>query len=96
VNGAVIVERIKDTRAPFYRPPLPSQESESVDPGILTLMKRCWDEEQSERPTFDEITKTLKSINNGKSALFIVSRIRARCLRLFKFRVLTFDSYFIH
>jgi len=72
LNCAAIVERIKDTRDPFYRPPLPPQESESVDPGILTLMKRCWTEEPSERPTFDEITKTLKSINKGKLALFVV------------------------
>jgi len=60
------MERIKDTHAPFYRPPLPQQESEGVHPGILTLMKQCWAEEPSERPSFDEVAKSLKLINKGK------------------------------
>ena len=66
VNGLVIVERIKDTRTPFYRPELPQQEADGVHPGILTLMKQCWAEEPSERPSFDEVSKTLKTINKGK------------------------------
>jgi len=66
LNGVVIVERIKDTRTPFYRPPLPQREAEGVNPGILVLMKQCWAEEASERPSFDEITKTLQFINKGK------------------------------
>jgi len=65
-NGAVIVERIKDTRVPFYRPALPQQESAGVHPDILTLMKKCWAEEPFERPSFYEISKTLKTINKGK------------------------------
>jgi len=72
LNYVVIVERIKETRAPFYRPPLPP-ESDSVEPGMLTLMKQCWAEEPSERPSFDDIVKALKSINKGKSESFIVS-----------------------
>jgi len=67
----VIVERIKDTSSPFYRPPLPQQESEGVHPGILTLMKQCWTEEPSERPSFVEVARSLKTINKGKS-VFIV------------------------
>jgi len=63
----VIVEKIKDTRAPFYRPPLSQQESEGVHPDILTLMKQCWDEDPSERPSFHEVAKCLKIINKGKS-----------------------------
>jgi len=50
-----IVDRIKNTDAPFYRPPLPQQESEGVHPGMLTLMKQCWAEEPSERPSFVEV-----------------------------------------
>jgi len=68
LNGAVIIDRIKDTRPPFYRPPLPYHESDGVQPAILTLMKQCWEEQPSQRPTFDEIAKALKSINKGKSA----------------------------
>jgi len=65
--GVVIVERVKGTEAPFYRPPLPQQESEGVHPGILTLMKQCWTEEPAERPSFNDIAKSLKTINSGKS-----------------------------
>jgi len=69
LNGddAVIVERIRGTDAPFYRPPLLEQQSKSVHPGILTLMKQCWVEEPSERPSFSDVAKCLKTINKGKS-----------------------------
>jgi len=73
--ATVIVERIKDTRAPFYRPSVPHQESEGVNPDILTLMKQCWNEEPSDRPSFDEIAKIFKTINKGKSVQF-VSNVR--------------------
>jgi len=72
LNGVAIVERIKDTDAPFYRPPLPQLETEGVHPGILTLMKQCWAEEPSERPSFNEITRTLKTINDGKWAYYFI------------------------
>ena len=68
MNGVVIVERIRDTHnAPFYRPEIPQEESAGVHPDMLTLMKLCWEEEPSERPSFVEVTKILKTINQGKS-----------------------------
>jgi len=67
LDGVAIVEKIADTKAPFYRPPLPQQDSEGVHPVILTLMKQCWAEEPSERPSFVEVAKILKSVNHGKS-----------------------------
>jgi len=70
----VIVEKIKDTRAPFYRPELPEEESAGVHPDILTLMKQCWAEEPSERPSFDEVAKILKKINKGKSVTSLNTR----------------------
>jgi len=69
----VIVERIKETHVPFYRPPLPQQESAGVHPGILALMKQCWAEHSSDRPSFDEIAKTLTSVNKGKSARLLIT-----------------------
>ena len=69
---AVIVERIKDTRAPFYRPALSPRDCEGVHSGILTLMKQCWAEEPSERPSFDEVARALKSVNGGKSVVVFV------------------------
>ena len=71
-NTVVIVERIKDTSAPFYRPALPHEESAGVHPDILTLMKQCWAEVPSERPSFDEVAKVLRVINKGKLALFVI------------------------
>ena len=70
--GAVIVERIKDTRGPFYRPTLPQEESAGVHPDILTLMKQCWADEPSERPSFVEVDKILKTINKGKSVRVLI------------------------
>jgi len=66
LNGVGIVERIKDTRTPFYRPQLPQHESEGVHPDMLMLMKQCWAEEPAERPLFKDVIKTLKIINSGK------------------------------
>ena len=65
----VIVDKVKDTLVPFYRPALPEQESEGVPPGVLALVKQCWTEQPSERPSFDDIIKSLKVINKGKSVL---------------------------
>ena len=73
MNDVVVVEKIRNDSAPFYRPPLPQEESAGVHPDILTLMKRCWAEEPPERPSFDEVAKVLKTINKGRSALFIMN-----------------------
>ena len=67
LDDVVTVEKIKNNRTPFYRPPLPQQESDGVHPGTLTLMKQCWAEEPSERPSFHDVAKSLKIINKGKS-----------------------------
>ena len=74
LNVAVVVHRIRESVAPFYRPSLPEQGSAGIHPDILTLMKQCWVEEPSERPSFDEVAKVLKTVNNGKSALFCIIR----------------------
>jgi len=71
---AVIIERIKDTHTPFYRPPLLQEESAGVHPGILTLMKQCWAEEPSDRPTFVEVAKALRTINKGKYESYFFNR----------------------
>jgi len=67
LHGAVIVEKIINTAVPFYRPPLPEEESAGVHPDILSLMKQCWAEEPSERPSFVEVAKVLKTVNKGRS-----------------------------
>jgi len=67
LNSAVVVDRVIGTSVPFYRPELPQEESAGVHPGVLTLIKQCWAEEPAERPSFDDIARALKTINNGKS-----------------------------
>ena len=63
----VIVKKIMHTDVPFYRPALLEQESAGIHPDILTIMKECWTEEPSERPSFADVAKTLKTINKGRS-----------------------------
>jgi len=76
----VIVEKIKETRAPFYRPVLSQEMSEGVHPETLTLMKQCWAEEPSDRPSFVEVAKILKIINKGKSALHYITFLQNCCV----------------
>jgi len=75
----VIVEKVKDTQAPFYRPAIPLEEPEGVHPDILTLVKQCWAEEPLERPSFDEIAKALRAINKGKLASFTIKHLDFIC-----------------
>jgi len=84
LNCAVIVEKIKETRSPFYRPELPHQDSDSVHPDILTLMKHCWAEEPSDRPSFYEIAKSLRIINKGKLVLHCLSFMQRYCALQFE------------
>jgi len=65
-HDVVIVERIRLARDPFYRPALPAHESDSLQPGMLTMMKQCWAEEPNDRPSFDDVAKALRTINKGK------------------------------
>jgi len=74
----VIVKKLKSTEPPIYRPEIPEKVSEGVHPDTLTLMKQCWAEEPSERPSFNEIIKILKIINEGKSVLIIRDTVFVR------------------
>jgi len=76
LNVAVVVQRIKDSVVPLHRPQLPEHESLGIHSNILTLMKQCWTEEPSERPSFDEVAKVLKTVNDGKSVMFYTVDIR--------------------
>jgi len=93
MNGTVIVEKIRDTRTPFYRPALLEQDSAGVHPVILTLMKQCWAEEPSERPSFVEVAKTLKTVNKGRSVLHCFTFTQHSCSCALQF---LFIRLFIH
>ena len=60
-----IVERVCRNEAPFYRP-IPTQEDAEMNPELVALMKQCWAEQPSDRPSFDGVLKALKAINKGK------------------------------
>ena len=49
------------------RPDLRDDEEEAIRTNIqgevlLKLMKKCWDQKPSTRPSFDQITETLRSV----------------------------------
>jgi len=62
----VLIQKIKAGQSPYCRPEVKDGDNE-MHPSILTLMKHCWAEDQSQRPSFDEVGKTLRNINKGKS-----------------------------
>ena len=80
MNYVVMVEKIINADAPFYRPTLPQEESAGVHPDTLSLMKQCWAEEPAERPSFVEVAKVLKTVNKGK--LVLSTQKRSLSLRL--------------
>ena len=90
LNVVVIVKRIRDTCPPFYRPPLPKEESESVHPAIITLMKQCWAEEPAERPSFNAVAKTLKIVNEGRPVLLFIVLHSCNILLFRSFTVIVF------
>lgn len=63
---AVIVDRVSAGTSPPLRPALPESDTEEVDGAMKALMKHCWTEQPNERPTFDEVSKMLRSINKGR------------------------------
>lgn len=64
-RAAVIFDRVCDVDPPFYRP-VPHCESTEMDPILETMMKLCWSEQPAERPSFDDVLKTLRRMNKGK------------------------------
>ena len=50
---------------PPYRPKLPAAEGDFQEK-LLTLVAECWDEVSHQRPSFSEIKRRMKGINNGK------------------------------
>jgi len=60
------IENIRDVNEPpFYRP-VPTTSDSSINPALIMLMKQCWTEEPTDRPSFEEVAKTLRVINKGK------------------------------
>jgi hypothetical protein len=60
-----IVHRVHAGERPPFRPISIAEDGE-IHPAMETLMQQCWAEQPNERPSFDDVTKTLRAINNGK------------------------------
>ena len=60
-----IVQRVaKESDTPF-RPNVANAE-ESIPPKMLELMKECWNEDATQRPSFNDCRKKIRSMNKGK------------------------------
>jgi len=71
-RAAVLIENVKAGQAPYCRPkPQVDVDDGDVHPDIVTLMKHCWAEEPAERPSFDDVAKSLRTVNKGKSVLVL-------------------------
>ena len=50
-----------------YRPELPKESTEDLDPQMLDIARACWRERPSERPDLAHISKQIKAVNKGRS-----------------------------
>jgi Protein tyrosine and serine/threonine kinase len=62
---AAIIDRVRTLESPPYRPEFNNMKI-GLHPTIETIMQRCWAEQPNDRPTFDEISKFIRTINRGK------------------------------
>ena len=81
-----IVSLVRKRRKPYFRPTLLSysEDGESCEDELLSLIQRCWAEDPIDRPDFNQIKSTLKRINKSVSISHIFR---------FKF-VITIDNLF--
>ena len=59
-----IIERVKESQVPAFRPRVP--ESRVVNSDIMQLMLDCWSDTIHERPDFRTINKRFSDMNAGK------------------------------
>ncbi|KAF8795122.1 Atrial natriuretic peptide receptor 1 like protein [Argiope bruennichi] len=60
-----IIDRIRMGTTPPYRPELAHDE---CPPDMLDLIKKCWEENPDDRPSFPEIKQKMKKITKGMSS----------------------------
>ena len=62
-NITEIVEKILNSEQIIFRPSFDSLDLDpDVDPALLGLVRKCWEEDPVNRPTFEEIKKDLLKI----------------------------------
>uniref|UniRef100_A0A8C2XTJ2 Guanylate cyclase n=1 Tax=Cyclopterus lumpus TaxID=8103 RepID=A0A8C2XTJ2_CYCLU len=72
MSAAEIVEKLRKP-PPLLRPVV---SSDYAPPECIQLMKRCWNEQQDKRLSFEEIFDQFKNINKGKKTNIIDSMLR--------------------
>ncbi|XP_033746930.1 atrial natriuretic peptide receptor 1-like [Pecten maximus] len=63
-----IIHKVKSGGQSLCRPITDQKGSNDEKPALIDLMKLCWSEEPSERPTYGTIKSIIKSQNSGKKA----------------------------
>ncbi|XP_060064717.1 atrial natriuretic peptide receptor 2-like [Ylistrum balloti] len=63
-----IISKIKSGGPPLCRPITDVKTSNDEKPALIDMMKSCWKEEPTERPSYDTIKFIVKSQNSGKKA----------------------------
>ena len=61
-----VVEKVKLTQQPPYRPILPNISPTKHEQAAMSLMMECWVEDPGDRPKMDEILIKLSGINEGR------------------------------
>jgi hypothetical protein len=65
VMVVAILDRVGTVESPPYRPELNLIKNDT-HPKMELIMRSCWAEQPNDRPSFDEISKILRNINQGK------------------------------
>lgn len=66
------VEAVKSADHPHNRPQLPYSNDEHTA-ALVVLMNSCWAEQPTERPSFNDIAKNLRTLNDGELVLECVN-----------------------
>lgn len=68
-----IVDRICRIEKPPYRPANNFEKTE-MDASLASVINQSWEENPDDRPSFEDISKTLRSINKGKFVQLSISK----------------------
>jgi len=68
--GADIVNRVKKTEHPPFRPTVLAYKEQLFAPEYYQLMEQCWSEKPSQRPDFAKILNTLRTFSILRSHIY--------------------------
>ena len=83
----MIVEKVREGQYPLFRPTPKREDLEGMDPVLVAMMTQCWAEQPSDRPSFEELTKQMRKLNDGKLVINFMTQFLytvQHYLRVFK------------